>query len=156
MMTITAALAESPASQSYPIEDTGYHIALPADWMIEKSAADPAQALLIAKNETMQLYLWMNRQDGRSLADWQAASLKASSRNSVLEDSFSEEKMAERTFVRYRYERENRVDGARSVMYVMELEPGVFLTFEFCSDDEFSAFDRQGESLGMILGSLEK
>lgn len=156
IMGITAVLAESPASQSYLIEDTGYHIELPADWTIEESAADPAQALLIARSETMRLYLWLNRQEGWSLADWKSALLKASSRNSVLTDSFSEEKIAERTFVRYRYEREDRADGARSVMYVTELEKGVFLTFEFRSDDEFSAFDQRGESLGMILGSLEK
>ena len=151
IMGITAVLAESPASQSYLIEDTGYHIELPADWTIEESAADPAQALLIARSETLRFYLWLNRQDGWHLADWQSALQKASSRNSVLEDSFAEETIADRTFVSYCYEREESGEGAR-VMYVTELETGVFLTFEFRSDD--AATLSQSQKMETVLCSL--
>ena len=142
-----AALAEP---QPYVLPDTDDSLVLPNAWTITETGDDPASVLLIAKGNDMQLYLWLNRQDGWRLNDWKAALQKAAAKNGVLSDSFADEIVAERAFVSYRYERDQR----RSLMFATELDAGVFLTFEFRTEGEFSAFDERRELIDAALGSL--
>ena len=143
----SVALAEP---QSYAIPDTGYSFVLSDDWTITETGNDPASVLLIANGNDMQLYLWLNRQEGWRMSDWKAALQKAASKNGVLSDSFADETIAERAFVSYRYER----DEHRSMMLATELDAGVFLTFEFRTEGEFSVFDEQRTVIDAMLGSL--
>ena len=143
----SVALAEL---QSYTIPDTGYSFVLPDGWMITETGDDPASVLLIANGNDMQLYLWLNRQEGWRMSDWKAALQKAASKNGVLSDSFADETIAERAFVSYRYER----DEHRSMMFATELDAGVFLTFEFRTEGESSVFDEQRGLIDAMLDSL--
>ena len=142
-----AALAEP---QAYAIPDTGYSFVLSDGWTITETNEDPASVLLIANGNDMQLYLWLNRQEGWRLRDWKAALQKAAPKNGVLSDSFADETIAERAFVSYRYER----DEHRSMMFAAESDAGVFLTFEFRTEGEFSVFDEQRTAIDAMLGSL--
>ena len=136
--------------QSYAIPDAGYSFNLSDGWTITETGDDPASVLLLANGNDMLLYLWLNRQEGWRMSDWKAALQKTAAKNAVLSDSFADETIAERAFVSYRYER----DEHRSMMFATELDAGVFLTFEFRMEGEFSVFDEQRGLIDATLGSL--